>query len=174
MIQSIVIFVVILVLKAVLTAVAKSKEDARKAASRGAPLQPGRPSPTQVAQSPAAPRALPSAFESQSNADLQSDARRRGHIHQRAPVKSAPMHESEGESTYDQLAQTVAAIHRGMLTRNASEPLVPITVPPPAVKAVESSNSKARRAVALKNRATLRQAMIMREVLSPPLSLRVV
>ncbi len=207
MTQSMIIFAVILIVKAILTAVAKSQEAKKKAAERESGSNPRQqsarqqPAPEQpliqalskqfIAPRKAAEiatftdaraaRASTPHLESASTADMKADARRRAHLGQQTPIKAAPIHESEGESTFEQLARTVAAIQRGVLSHRGSEAHSPLThVPQTHSPLVQPSGAvkgpiaavTAAKSRAVRNRFSGRQAMIAFEIFSPPLALR--
>lgn len=181
MIQSIIIFAVILILKAVLTAVAKQQEtkkkeelakrSATKTATPIAHVSLRQPPVIQPWVDARAARAKAVALDSSSADDLKSDARRRAHLHGRPPIKAAPLHESEGESTFEQLARTVAAIHGGVLSVGVGETPLPIAAPAVVARPHAVPSKKVPTAVR-RSRFQARKAMIAFEIFSPPLSMR--
>ncbi len=181
MIQSIIIFAVILILKAVLTAVAKQQEAkkkeelAKRSASRTAkPIahvslrQPPVIQPWVDAR-PTRAKALE--LDSSSADDLKADARRRAHLHAQAPIKTTPLHASEGESTFEQLARTVAAIHGGVLSVGVGETPSP-TAAPAVVARPPAAPSKPVPSAVRRSRFHARKAMVAFEIFSPPVSMR--
>ncbi len=185
MIQSIIIFAVILLLKAVLTAVAKQQEAKKKAERAGQSAhQQKKPSVQSAPRESSVMQAWVDAriertkaptLESASTADMKADARRRGHLHEQTPIKAATLHASEGESTFDQLARTVAAIHSGILTHRRGEHAAPIAAPsvaPSVVVQPRAPSTEKGHAKSGKRRFHARQAVTAFEILSPPVSMR--
>lgn len=183
MIQSIIIFAVILILKAVLTltAVAKQQETKKKEelAKRSASKTATPIAHVSLRQTPVirpvvdarATRSKALEFDSSSADDLKSDARRRSHLRAQSPIKTTPLHASEGESTFEQLARTVAAIHGGVLSARVGE--TPLPTPAPVVVArSRAAPPKTATAAAHRTRFQARKAMIAFEIFSPPVSMR--
>jgi len=76
------------------------------------------------------------------------------------------LHTSDGEATSAQLARTVSAIHEGMLRKNDVQGKVVKKVQPAAVLVAPQF------AAMLRNPSKLRQAIVLSEILSAPVSLR--
>jgi hypothetical protein len=76
------------------------------------------------------------------------------------------LHTSDGEATSAQLARTVSAIHEGMLRKNDVQGKVVKKVQPAAVLVAPQF------AAMLRNPPKLRQAIVLSEILSAPVSLR--
>ena len=76
------------------------------------------------------------------------------------------LHTSDGEATSAQLAMTVSAIHEGMLRKNDVQVKVVKKVQPGAVLGAPQFSSM------LRNPSKLRQAIVLSEILSAPVSLR--
>ena len=77
-----------------------------------------------------------------------------------------PLHTSDGEATSAQLARTVSAIHEGMLRKNDLQGKVVKKVQPAAVLGAPQFSAM------LRNPSKLRQAIVLSEILSAPVSLR--
>jgi len=86
------------------------------------------------------------------------------------PLHSNPLHmtlhTSDGEATSAQLAMTVSAIHEGMLRKNDVQVKVVKKVQPAAVLGAPQFSAM------LRNPSKLRQAIVLSEILSAPVSLR--
>jgi len=86
------------------------------------------------------------------------------------PLKANPLHmtlhTSDGEATSAQLARTVSAIHEGMLRKNDLQGKVVKKVQPAAVLGAPQFSAM------LRNPSKLRQAIVLSEILSAPVSLR--
>ena len=76
------------------------------------------------------------------------------------------LHTSDGEATSAQLAMTVSAIHEGMLRKNDLQGKVVKKVQPAAVLGAPQFSAM------LRNPSKLRQAIVLSEILSAPVSLR--
>lgn len=76
------------------------------------------------------------------------------------------LHTSDGEATSAQLARTVSAIHEGMLRKNDVQGKVVKKVQPAAVLGAPQFSAM------LRNPSKLRQAIVLSEILSAPVSLR--
>ena len=76
------------------------------------------------------------------------------------------LHTSDGEATSAQLARTVSAIHEGMLRKNDLQGKVVKKVQPAAVLGAPQFSAM------LRNPSKLRQAIVLSEILSAPVSLR--
>jgi metal-dependent amidase/aminoacylase/carboxypeptidase family protein len=76
------------------------------------------------------------------------------------------LHTSDGEATSAQLAKTVSAIHEGMLRKNDLQGKVVKKVQPAAVLGAPQFSAM------LRNPSKLRQAIVLSEILSAPVSLR--
>lgn len=76
------------------------------------------------------------------------------------------LHTSDGEATSAQLARTVSAIHEGMLRKNDVQGKVVKKVQPTAVLGAPQFSAM------LRNPSKLRQAIVLSEILSAPVSLR--
>ena len=76
------------------------------------------------------------------------------------------LHTSDGEATSAQLAKTVSAIHEGMLRKNDVQGKVVKKVQPAAVLGAPQFSAM------LRNPSKLRQAIVLSEILSAPVSLR--
>lgn len=76
------------------------------------------------------------------------------------------LHTSDGEATSAQLARTVSAIHEGMLRKNDVQGKVVKKVQPAAVLGAPQFSAM------LRNPSKLRQAIVLSEILSGPVSLR--
>ena len=76
------------------------------------------------------------------------------------------LHTSDGEATSAQLAMTVSAIHEGILRKNDVQGKVVKKVQPGAVLGAPQFSSM------LRNPSKLRQAIVLSEILSAPVSLR--
>ncbi|MSR70392.1 MAG: hypothetical protein EXS17_08620 [Phycisphaerales bacterium] len=181
--QSFIIFAVIVILKAIMTAIAKKQEAKKKeelqralpreTKTRAMPVTaPPRESPAMQAWVDArAARAKAPVLESASTIDLKADARRRAHLAEQTPIKSAPIHAAEGEATFEQLARTVAAIHGGVLARSGGETRSPIATPSVRGKPATAPQWLAHGA-AVRSRFQARKSIIAFEIFSPPVSMR--
>ena len=76
------------------------------------------------------------------------------------------LHTSDGEATSAQLARTVSAIHEGMLRKNDVQGKVVKKVQPATVLGAPQFSAM------LRNPSKLRQAIVLSEILSAPVSLR--
>lgn len=76
------------------------------------------------------------------------------------------LHTSDGEATSAQLARTVSAIHEGMLRKNDVQGKVVKKVQPAAILGAPQFSAM------LRNPSKLRQAIVLSEILSAPVSLR--
>ena len=76
------------------------------------------------------------------------------------------LHTSDGEATSAQLAKTVSAIHEGILRKNDVQGKVVKKVQPAAVLGAPQFSAM------LRNPSKLRQAIVLSEILSAPVSLR--
>ena len=76
------------------------------------------------------------------------------------------LHTSDGEATSEQLAKTVSAIHEGMLRKNDVQGKIVKKVQPAAVLGAPQFSAM------LRNPSKLRQAIVLSEILSAPVSLR--
>ncbi len=81
------------------------------------------------------------------------------------PFRMIPLHSSEGEATSAQLARTVSAIRDGMLRKDGVQAKVAMKIQSPVIGAHQFSGM-------LRNPAKLRQAIVLSEILSAPVSLR--
>jgi hypothetical protein len=191
MTQSIIIFVIIAVVQVIAAGIAKKKEAEKKAELENQML--GRKSNAPATSSVVRPVARANASiprgtakpstaggesftsvvgsrkELEKVADLGPNSKRA--VFSDAPrVHSNPLHmtlhTSDGEATSAQLARTVSAIHEGMLRKNDVQGKVVKKVQPAAVLVAPQFASM------LRNPSKLRQAIVLSEILSAPVSLR--
>lgn len=180
MTQSIIIFVIIMIVQAIATAAAK-KAQAQKAAQQQLKEAKGRvpmshSGEVEVRQARATPPATPQrvvppiaparlAVEPVPVSVPVADQRV-----SRPLLQAVPLHVASGESTAVDLARTVAAIHEGILRKPSVPPLPRVAVSRSV--ALDASSTSPKTSAIPRNRQGWRRAMVASEVLAPPLALR--
>lgn len=175
MTQSIIIFVIVLIVQAIASGIAKKKEAEKAATFESQRLRPSDPaipltprtSPTRKPRTAPTP-VLPAVATSRRTAVsiMQPPrAQRKDFLHQAAPLKVAERQDSDGESTFEDLAKSVAQIRAGVLRRPSVAPTSRQPAPRPVPHSVPRG---AQKRVAF----NLRQAMIAHEIFSSPLAVR--
>ena len=99
--------------------------------------------------------------------EIDRDSNRRRPVQIQKPIHMPSFHVSEGEASASQLAKTVSAIRAGML-QGGSRPIAPRPKAEPAHVRVSGSF----RLGSLRSAQKLREAILLSEILGPPVALR--
>lgn len=163
--QSITIFIVIMLFRAVVSALAKKAQAQKEAQAKATST----PAARRVPVEPVARKALPIERPARAVRPVRIDppVRAKPVVHDAAPIHAVALHAAEGEATAKDLAATVRAIHDGILRKPAQKAKVS---PRNATTDTAHAQLAARRM--LGSAMSLRRAVITQELLAPPIALR--